>query len=476
MSKRKWIVLGAAVVVVTVGALVYRRWAAARQSDAEAVQTATVERGTVTSAVDVGGAIEVPRSASLVWRTSGVVGTVQVGVGDVVHEGDVLMELDPGSLEASILQAQAELLDAQQQLDELLAGPNAQDLAAAELRLANAQDSLREAEYNRMVQQQGNRASSDTIAAARANLVLAEAEVERAQDQYGDVSSNPENDTARASALIRLVEARQRRDSAQRTLNWYLGHPTEIQQALLDAEVATAEAELGAAQTALDKLQNGHDPVEEAAARARVAAAQATVDQARLVALFDATVVAVDSSAGDPVSNGSAGLTLADLSHYEVQLSVSELDVESIAVGQEATLTLDAVPGQTFAGRVAYVPLVGASTQGVVTYPVTVVVEDLDPAIRPGMTAAVSIIVERHEDVLTVANRAIRVSGGQRTVTVLYEGETISVPVTLGLVGDTTSEIAEGALKEGDVVVLNASSASQSNTVFGGPGVFGVFR
>jgi len=112
----------------------------------------------------------------------------------------------------------------------------------------------------------------------------------------------------------------------------------------------------------------------------------------------------------------------------------------------------------------------------VVTYPVTVVVEDLDPAIRPGMTAAVSIIVERHEDVLTVANRAIRVSGGQRTVTVLYEGETISVPVTLGLVGDTTSEIAEGALKEGDVVVLNASSASQSNTVFGGPGVFGVFR
>jgi HlyD family secretion protein len=469
-------IVGAAVVVVAIAVLGVRQWAASRQSSAQDLQTATVERGTVTSSVDAGGAIEVPRSASLMWRTSGTVGTVHVSVGDQVHEGDVLMELDPASVDASLVQAQADLLDAQQQLDELLAGPSEQDLAAAQLRLANAQDSLRQAEYNRTVQQQGNRASADTIAAARANLVLAQAEVDRAQDQYGDVSSNPENDTARASALIRLVEARQRRDSAERTLDWYVGHPTEIEQALLDAQVATAQAELDAAQSALDKLQNGPDPVEVAAARARVAAAQATVDQARLVAPFDGTVVAVGSDVGDPVSNGSAGVTIADLSQYEVQLSVSELDVENIAVGQEASLTLDAVPGQTFTGRVAYVPLVGASTQGVVTYPVTVVVDNPDPAIRPGMTAAVSIIVQRHENVLVVANRAIHVSSGQRTVTVLYQGQTISVPITLGLVGDTTSEVAEGALKEGDVVVLSSSSTSQSNAAFGGPGVFGVFR
>jgi multidrug efflux pump subunit AcrA (membrane-fusion protein) len=82
----------------------------------------------------------------------------------------------------------------------------------------------------------------------------------------------------------------------------------------------------------------------------------------------------------------------------------------------------------------------GTSTQGVVTYPVTVEVDDPDPALRPGMTAAVSIIVERHEGVLVVANRAIQVAAGQRTVAVLFEGQRISVPVTLGLVGDTTSD------------------------------------
>jgi hypothetical protein len=59
---------------------------------------------------------------------------------------------------------------------------------------------------------------------------------------------------------------------------------------------------------------------------------------------------------------------------------------------------------------------------------------------------------------------------------VLYQGQRISVPVTLGLVGDTTSEIADGALKEGDVLVLNSSSSSQSNASFGGGGAFGVFR
>ncbi len=476
MNKRSWIVLGVALGVVVIGGLAYRQWAAARQSEAEEVATATVERGTVTSSIDAGGTLAVPRSASLTWRTSGTVGAVHVEVGDAVSAGDVLMELSRDSLDSSVLQAEADLAAAQQDLQDLLAGPSATDLAAAELRLANARDSLHDAEYNRTVQQEGNRASSDTITAARANLVLAQASVEQAQDQYDDVSSNPEDDPARASALIRLVEARQRRDSAERTLSWYLGHPTEIQQAMLDAEVATAQAELDTAQEALTNLQIGPDAVDLAAARARVAAAQDTVDQARLVAPFDGTVVAVESAERDLVNSNAAAVTIADLSHYEVQVSVSELDVENLSVGQEVSLSLDALPGQTFVGRVAYVPLVGTSTQGVVTYPVTVEVDDPDPALRPGMTAAVSIIVERHENVLVVANRAIQVAGGQRTVAVLYEGQRISVPVTLGLVGDTTSEIADGALKEGDVVVLNASSTSQSNVSFGGGGAFGVFR
>jgi RND family efflux transporter MFP subunit len=238
--------------------------------------------------------------------------------------------------------------------------------------------------------------------------------------------------------------------------------------------VATAEAELEDAQQALETLQNGPDPVAVAAARARVANPQAIVDEARQVAPFDGTVVAIDSSVGDLVSSGTAAVTLADLSQYQVQVAVSELDVEQITVDQEVTLTLDALPDQTFVGRVADVAFMGSSNQGVITYPVTVVVDDPDPALRPGMTTAVSIVVERHEDVVIVPNRAIQVSGGQRVVRVLYQGQEISVPVTLGLVGATTSEIAEGALQEGDEVVLNTSSSSQTSNFVGGPGIMGL--
>lgn len=363
---------------------------------------------------------------------------------------------------------------AQQDLDDLLAGPNAQDLALAQLRVATAREALRAAQYTRTVQQEGNRASSDTIAAARANLVIAQSNVDRAADEYNPVSALPDNDPARANALVRLVAARQHRDSVERTLNWYLGHPTEIQQALLDAQVATAEAELEDAQQALQTLQNGPDPVAVAAARVRVANAQAIVDQARQVAPFDGTVVAISSGVDDQVSSNTAAVTLADLSNYEVQVSVSELDVEQIAVGQEVTLTLDALPGQAFVGRVADVAFMGSSNQGVITYPVTVVLDDPDPALRPGMTTAVSIVVERHDNVIVVPNRALQVSGGQRVVRVLYQGQEISVPVTLGLVGDTTSEITEGALQEGDEVVLNTSGTTQTSNFQGGPGIMGL--
>jgi len=476
MSKRRWIYLGVALAVIAIGAFAYRRWSQSRQTNTTAVQTATVERGTVTSSVDAAGTIEVTRSASLTWQTTGVVGSVNVELGDVVHKGDVLMELDPDSLDASVIQAQADLLAAQQDLETVLAGPSAQDLAQAQLRVANAEEALRVAEYTRTVRQQGNRASSDTIAAARANLVIAESSVDRAEGEYAQFSGRSEDDPDRAMALVRLVAARQQRDSALRSLNWYLGHPTEIQEALLDADVATAQAELDDAQHDLQTLQNGPDPVEVAAARARVANAQAIVDRAQQVAPFDGTVVAISSALGDQVSSNTAALTLADLSHYEVEVTVSELDVESIAVGQEADLTLDALPGQTFVGGVSDVAFMGSSNQGVVTYPVTVVLDDPDPALRPGMTAAVSIVVERHENVLLVPNRAIQVSGGQRTVNVLYQGQEISVPITLGLVGDTTSEVAEGALQEGDEVVLNVTSTSQaSRFVEGGPMVVGGF-
>jgi macrolide-specific efflux system membrane fusion protein len=95
------------------------------------------------------------------------------------------------------------------------------------------------------------------------------------------------------------------------------------------------------------------------------------------------------------------------------------------------------------------------------------------------MTASVTIVTAQVDNALLVPNKAIRTSNGQKTVTVLFEGQQISVPVTVGLAGDSMSEVTSDQLKAGDTVVLSGSTAtsttstsSQSAGSFTGPGDF----
>ena len=87
---------------------------------------------------------------------------------------------------------------------------------------------------------------------------------------------------------------------------------------------------------------------------------------------------------------------------------------------------------------------------------------------KPGMTAAVNTVIAEHQDVLTVPNQALRATGGQRTVTVLFEGQQIQVPVTVGLTNETMSEVSGSRLQEGDTVLINASAATTNTN--SGPG------
>jgi HlyD family secretion protein len=114
---------------------------------------------------------------------------------------------------------------------------------------------------------------------------------------------------------------------------------------------------------------------------------------------------------------------------------------------------------------------VGTVTQGVVNYPVTLELTSGDGAVKPGMTANLTIIVESRENVLFVPLRAIRTQGTQRSVTVQYKGQSIPVPVTVGLTNDQSAEILTG-LQEGDVVVINQTTTRQTNNIpGGGPGI-----
>jgi HlyD family secretion protein len=237
--------------------------------------------------------------------------------------------------------------------------------------------------------------------------------------------------------------------------------------------ITVAEAQLADAQRQLEHSKDGPNPNDVAAAQAAVDAAKATLNQAELLAPFAGTITEVDIKPGDLISASTAAFRIDDLSSVYVDLQVSEIDINSIQMGQEATLTFDAIPNQEYKGKVTAIGVAGSVSQGVVNYPVTIQLTNPDQNVKTGMTAAVNIIIAQHENVLIVPNQAIRVSGGERTVTVLFQGEQIPVPVTIGLTNATSSEVIGNQLKEGDQVVVNTSAASGGTTGNRGARFFG---
>jgi HlyD family secretion protein len=454
------------VIAVLVGG--YFALQAYRQSRLEAsfteLQTVEAAYGPLTATVGATGTVRANQFAMLTFQTSGTVELVAADLGDQVQVDEVLAKLKQTSLPSQVILAQADLVSAQRALDDLLYSDQA--WAAAQQALAQAKDALKDAEYMRRVRQEGNRVSSDTLDATRANLVLAEYEVDRAQDEFNMVSGRADDDPIRALAVSKLAAAHQKRDSILRNLNWYTGHPTELDQALLDADVAIAEARLADAEREWERLKDGPDPTDIAAAEARVAAAQASSELSMIKTPFSGTITSVEIKPSDQVSPGTLAFGLADLSHLFVDVDVSEIDINRVRVGQPVTLNFDAVLDKVYQGEVVEISMTGNIVQGVVNFKVTVELEEPDEFIKPGMTAAVSILVSQIDNVLLVPNRAVRIRDGQRVVYVLHEGTLAQVDIELGVSSETYSQVLDGDLQEGDLIVINPPAVFDAQ---GGP-------
>jgi HlyD family secretion protein len=470
MSRRTWVIVILSVVVVTavIAAIGLRSRAAAGRAETLDRST-TVERGAIDVVVSGTGSIDPRAQADLSFSVNGNVGNIFINVGDRVKAGDVLMELDPASVDVSLIGAEADLLQAEQNLNDLLDDNNWKlSLAQAQADLAAARDELHTAEYTQSVRAQGNRASAETITAQEGRVLLAKKDLDNAKKRACDGAPD---DHDCAQAAINLSNAQQAYDSALRTLNWYKGHPTDIEQAQLDSAVAVAQAKVDHAQKRVDTLTNGPDPDQVAAARAQVQAAQARVNQSKLTAPFDGRITAVYYETGDRVTPGVAGIAIADDSQFHIQTTVDELDIASIKKGQPVSITLDALPGLVLDGAVEEIDLAPDPSQTTTEYPVVVTVSNPGPDARIGMTAALDINVANKADALLVPNWALRVDETTGQIYVMVKRGTTyeRQDVKLGLRNDTDSEVVDG-LQEGDVVgVPTATPAAPSfNGPFGG--------
>ena len=465
---KRWITIIIAVVVLVGGYFGYRVYRQSRvQSSLSELQTVDAGTGPLTATVGATGTVHANQSTILTFQTSGTVEDVNVALGDLVQDDEILATLEQTSLSAQVVMAEADLVSAKRALEDLLNSDAAR--ASAQHTLAQAQDALKDAEYMRTVRQEGNRASQETLDAARANLILAQSEVDLAKAQYDSLSGLPEDNAGRALALSKLADARRKRDAAQRNLNWYTGHPTAVEQALLDADVALAEARLADAEREWERLKDGPDPDDIAAAKARVAAAEATLALSYIKAPFSGTVTSVEVVSGDQVGPGTVAFRLEDLSRLLIDVDISEVDINRIALGQPVTLNFDAVLDKIYQGEVVEISLSGDVVQGVVNFSVTMEVSDPDESIKPGMTTAVNIVVDQIDNVLLVPNRAVRVLDGERVVYVIRQGVLQAIGIELGVSSDLYSEVIDGELRVGDQIVLNPPLVFEST---GGPPPF----
>ena len=448
------IILAVVLILVLVGAVNAAR---KRTDSLSTLQTAELERGTLTATIGATGNVRANQSAVLNWQASGTVGAVHVQVGDQVQAGDILAELSPTSVSQSIILAQADLVTAQRNLDNLL-NSNTQT-AQAQLALVQAQKAYNSADatldgflgYNR-------NATSADIQNAEAQLTLAEQSLNNAQTFYNSVKDRPDTDATKAQAYTGLYNAQQAYTRAQNNLNYFLLEPSGSDLDEARAKLALAEAQLEDAQREWDRLKDGPDADDIRAAQARVDAAQAAVRMAYISAAFGGTVTEANPTVGDLVSPNTIAFRVDDLSRLLVDVQVSEIDINNIAVGQTVVVTFDAVLDQEYHGQVVQVDQAGTIVQGVVNFGVTVELTDPDEFVKPGMTAAVTITVQQLEDVLLVPNRAVRLVDGERVVYMLRNGVVEQVVIELGATSDTVSEVISGDIQAGDTIILNPTT------------------
>jgi len=181
-------------------------------------------------------------------------------------------------------------------------------------------------------------------------------------------------------------------------------------------------------------------------------------------------VIANAQSASSTTISSQQLMSIVTTSNPVVTVNVSEVDVNNVKAGQKATVTADALAGQTFAGTVVGVNRAGAVTSGVTNYPTTIQLDSPTKELLPNMSVSADIITAVKDRVLLVPSTAVQSQGTQSVARVLNNGQVQQVPVETGLTSDTQTEIVSG-LSEGQTVItgtLTSSSSSSSSSPFGG--------
>jgi len=400
---------------------------AVRQAEAEVksaqAQLAKAQAGARAEEISAAEAAVAIAQAGVKARENGV----EVAKGNLASAEAALSDAQAGvkiaesavaTAQGNLASAQASLSSAQASLDKLPAGATERELLIAQKQIEAAKNDLWGLQAQRdAIGGTRKYGGEDEYQAAQGQVAAAESRVEIAQLQYDelkagaraeDVSmSKAQVEQAKAgvaTAQAQVKQAQTQIESAQAKASQAKAS-VQIAQAQLaqaQSEVESAKAQAQQAQAQLDLLRAGSRAEDIAAAQATVAraeaalaAAQDALDDATLKAPYDGVVGAILLDEGETALPQVTAIRIGDLTQLRVETEdLSEVDVSQVKVGQEANVTVDALEGKKFTGKVVRIAPIAADLRGDKVYTVLLDLDvDPDSGLRWGMRAFVEINV-----------------------------------------------------------------------------------
>ena len=467
--KRWWVILPSIIIVAAIGSGVYYQfvYVPAHTTVIAPLQTTKAFRGNLTVSAVGTGILQPANQVQLGFGTNGRLITLNVKAGDQVIKDQLLAQLDNTDEQVNYDQAQRALAN----LTSSTAIAQAQqDVATAQTTLTNAKYALMyvispgvfESQQLVLADQQAlteaqtaggtspNADQQKTIDNAQAQLKIDQAKLTGNQMWYKDVylplnftvwAVDP-TDTSNSHRRVKLVEG-----------------PSDLEIQTSQAAYDVAKATLQQAQWYLDALNGKDVPVNAGGAnlsalqtaKFKVQTTKAALDGTQIYAPISGTILSVSAKLNDNVSQ-SPFIVLGDLTSLYLQTYVKESDYEMFQVGSEADIVFDALPDQTFIGKVIQVnPILDKSTSTAVVGGLV----QMDPTnanLLMGMSATVNVIVGRTQNAVLVPLPALHeYTPGKFAVFVMRNGKLSVDFVEVGLKDQVNAEIKSG-LQPGDII------------------------
>jgi HlyD family secretion protein len=511
LSRKKPLMLGITGAAI-LGLAAFYYWG--NQSTAALYLTARVERGNLRNTVTATGTLQAVTTVQVGSQASGTISALYADFNSVVHKGQIVAQLDPAVSKAQVDQARANLQQANASLQ----------LAGAAV--TNSRAGVSDAQARGLAAKSTAQNSQAGVSGAQANLAVLKAQQDDAlsylKQQESLLKSGvvPQRDYDVAQTAYRAAEARYNQAAAQ------LNQAVLSEQSASGAGIAQSQAQVQQSQAQVQQSQAGVQQAQAQVKQAEAALRLAEVNLAHttITSPIDGIVVSRAVDVGQTVAASLSAPTLFtianDLTQMQVIANIDQADIGLVEQAKSVKFSVDAFPGKDFDGKIQQMRLSPQNVQNVVTYNVVIDVSNPEQKLKPGMTANLTITIDERNNVLKVPNSALRftpqdataqksgntagagnsngqgrrrqadnangaansatppdgesrfapptapvLAGQTRVVWVLgADGKPQSRRIKVGLTDGASTEVVEGNLQEGEMVVTGQTLSSATTT------------